>query len=191
MASLTRSLSLLRGGARPSVLLAGRRRLLQRHVHVERRLQELNIVLPSAPEPKANYNIVCYAPHNVLYVSGHLPIRPDGSVLTGRIGLHNSADGKSLEHGYEAARHAGLNIIATLQSQLGDLDRVQQIIKVFGIVQSTDDFKEQHKVMDGCSDVLMEVFGKPVGYHARSAIGTSTLPIDISVEVEAIVLYKP
>jgi enamine deaminase RidA (YjgF/YER057c/UK114 family) len=177
---------ILRGPARPPSFAGW-----LRHVHIERRLQELNIVLPSAPEPKANYNIVCYAPNNVLYVSGHLPIRPDGSVLTGRIGPQGSPDGKSLEHGYEAARHAGLNIIATLQSQLGDLDRVQQIIKVFGIVQSTTDFKEQHKVMDGCSDVLMEVFGKPVGYHARSAIGTSTLPIDISVEVEAIVQYKP
>lgn len=61
---------------------------------------------------------------------------------------------------------------------------------MFGIVQSTDDFKEQHKVMDGCSDLIMEVFGKPVGYHARSAIGTSTLPLDVSVEVEAIVQVK-
>ena len=63
--------------------------------------------------------------------------------------------------------------------------------KIFGIVQSTDDFKEQHKVMDGCSDVIMEVFGKPVGYHARSAIGTNTLPLNMSVEVEAIVQIKP
>ena len=71
------------------------------------------------------------------------------------------------------------------------LDRVEQIVKVFGIVNSTTCFKEQHLVMDGCSDVLMEVFDKPVGYHARSAIGTSTLPLDMVVEVEAIVQIKP
>jgi enamine deaminase RidA (YjgF/YER057c/UK114 family) len=68
---------------------------------------------------------------------------------------------------------------------------MNDLIQVFGIVQSTTDFKEQHLVMDGCSDVIMEVFGKPVGYHARSAIGTSTLPLNMSVEVEAIVQIKP
>jgi enamine deaminase RidA (YjgF/YER057c/UK114 family) len=78
-----------------------------------------------------------------------------------------------------------------LKEHLGDLDRVEQIVKVFGIVQSTEEFKEQHLVMDGCSDVIMEIFGKQVGYHARSAIGTSTLPVDISVEVEAVVQIKP
>lgn len=123
-----------------------------------------------------------------MYISGHLPVQADGSMLTGRIGPESG--GQSLEHGYQAARHAGLNIVSTLKKQLGDLDRVKQIVKVFGIVQSTNDFKEQHKVMDGCSDLMMEVFEKPVGYHARSAIGTSTLPLDISVEVEAIVEIK-
>jgi enamine deaminase RidA (YjgF/YER057c/UK114 family) len=161
---------------------------------------------------------VCYSNDNVLYISGHLPLQPDGTLIKGRIGPLSSG-GESIAHGYQAARHAGLNIIATLKQQLGDLDRVQQIIKVrtdnrqsilgecpdkcfshncvlslelqiFGIVQSTDDFKEQHLVMDGCSDVLMQVFGQPVGYHARSAIGTSTLPLDMSVEVEAIVQIK-
>ena len=123
-----------------------------------------------------------------MYISGHLPVQADGSMLTGRIGPESG--GQSLEHGYQAARHAGLNIVSTLKKQLGDLDRVKQIVKVFGIVQSTNDFKEQHKAMDGCSDLMMEVFEKPVGYHARSAIGTSTLPLDISVEVEAIVEIK-
>jgi enamine deaminase RidA (YjgF/YER057c/UK114 family) len=106
--------------------------------------------------------------------------------MTGRIG----ENGRDKAYGYEAARNAGLNIISTLKEHLGDLDRVEQIVKVFGIVQSTNDFNEQHLVMDGCSDVIMEVFGK-VGYHARSAIGTSILPVDISVEVEAIVQIKP
>ena len=96
-----------------------------------------------------------------------------------------------MEEGYEAARHCGLNIISTLKSQLGDLDRVEQVVKVFGIVNSHTEFKNQHMVIDGCSDVLMEVFRKPVGYHARSAIGTNTLPLDIIVEVEAIIKIKP
>jgi enamine deaminase RidA (YjgF/YER057c/UK114 family) len=123
----------------------------------------------------------------MLYISGHLPFMEDGkTLLTGKI------DGveRDVEYGYKAARYAGLNIVSTLKQTLGDLDRVEQIVKVFGIVQSTDDFKSQHLVMDGCSDLMMDVFGKEKGYHARSAIGTSTLPIDISVEIEAIVQIK-
>lgn len=160
----------------------GRRRFL----HVERRIEESGIVLPSPAAPRANYNIVCHAAGDMLYVSGHLPFKPDGTLMTGRI------DGKErdVEYGYAAARWAGLNIVATLKEQLGDLDRIERVVKVFGIVQSSEDFKSQHLVMDGCSDVLMEVFGKDVGYHARSAIGTSTLPLDISVEVEAVVQLK-
>lgn len=163
--------------------------LSSRSVHIERRIEELGITLPTPSSPKANYNIVCHASGNMLYISGHLPIKADGELLTGRVGPETKG-GRTIEEGYEAARHCGLNIISTLKSQLVDLDRVEQIVKVFGIVNSTTDFKEQHLVMDGCSDVLMEVFDKPVGYHARSAIGTSTLPLDMIVEVEAIVQVK-
>lgn len=99
-----------------------------RLVHVEKKLEELGIELPPAPTPKANYNIICHASGNILYISGHLPLQPDGTLLTGRIGPES--DGKTIAHGYEAARHAGLNIISTLKEQLGDLDRVQQIVKV-------------------------------------------------------------
>mmetsp|Transcript_24159 Transcript_24159/g.59143 ORF Transcript_24159/g.59143 Transcript_24159/m.59143 type:complete len:197 (-) Transcript_24159:620-1210(-) len=158
----------------------------RRWVHVEKRLEELGITLPAASSPRANYNIVCRASGNMMYISGHLPFQPDGTLMTGRIG----ENGLDKDYGYEAARNAGLNIISTLKEQLGDLDKVEQVVKVFGIVQSTDEFKEQHLVMDGCSDVIMEVFGEEAGYHARSAIGTSTLPIDISVEVEAVVQIK-
>jgi enamine deaminase RidA (YjgF/YER057c/UK114 family) len=100
-----------------------------RMVHVEKRLDELGVVLPVAPSPKANYNIVCHANGNMLYVSGHLPIQLDGTLITGRIGPEASG-GKSIPHGYEAAWNAGLNIISTLKQQLGDLDRVEQIVKV-------------------------------------------------------------
>jgi enamine deaminase RidA (YjgF/YER057c/UK114 family) len=125
--------------------------------------------------------------HHHGLIIGHLPFKSDGTLMTGRIG----EDSRDKDYGYEAARNCGLNIISTLKEHLGDLDRVEQIVKVFGIVQSTEEFKEQHLVMDGCSDVIMEIFGKQVGYHARSAIGTSTLPVDISVEVEAVVQIKP
>lgn len=162
---------------------------LRRFVHVEKRIEELDIELPAAPQPKANYNIICHASGNMMYVSGHLPIKADGTLMTGKIGPESG--GHTIDHGYEAARHVGLNIISTLKEQLGDLDRVDQVVKVFGIVQSTNDFKEQHLVMDGCSDVIMEVFGKGSGYHARSAIAANTLPLDMCVEVEAIVQVKP
>ena len=159
---------------------------IRRSVHVEQRIESLGITLPPAAAPRANYNIVCQASGNMLYVSGHLPFQADSTLMTGAI------DGKErdVEYGYAAARWAGLNIVATLKEQLGDLDKIEKVVKVFGIVQSTTDFKSQHLVMDGCSDVIMEIFGEDVGYHARSAIGTSTLPLDISVEVEAIVQLK-
>lgn len=160
-----------------------------RNVHIEKKIEELGIELPAAPAPKANYNITCSAPgENTLYVSGHLPIKADGTLITGA--LNPEGGGLTVEEGYEAARHCGLNIISTLKNHLGDLDRVEQVVKVFGIVNSSTDFKHQHLVMDGCSDVIMEVFDKPIGYHARSAIGVNTLPLDASVEVEAIIKIK-
>lgn len=96
-----------------------------RFVHIERRIEELGLVLPPPPAPKANYNLICKT-GNQLFVSGHLPLLPDGSLLTGRIG----ESGESIEAGYEAAHHCGLNLLATLQEQLGDLDRIKQIVKV-------------------------------------------------------------
>lgn len=161
--------------------------LTRRMVHVEKHIESLGITLPPAASPRANYNIVCRASGNMLYVSGHLPFQADGTLMTGRI---DGSSERGVEYGYQAARWAGLNIVATLKEHLGDLDKIEKIVKVFGIVQSSDDFKSQHLVMDGCSDVMMEIFGKEVGYHARSAIGTSTLPLDISVEVEAVVQLK-
>jgi enamine deaminase RidA (YjgF/YER057c/UK114 family) len=97
-------------------------------IHIEKKLEELGIELPPAPTPKANYNIVCHASGDMLYISGHLPIKADGTLMVGRIGPES--DGKSVGHGYEAARHAGLNLISTMKEQLGDLDRVEQVVKV-------------------------------------------------------------
>jgi len=144
-------------------------------------------VIHGAPDAQANYNIVCWESPTRLYCSGHVPARLDGSMVTGAIG----AGGLSLEQGQEAARWCALNLIATIQEQCGgDLDRVEQVVKLFGIVASKDDFTEQHLVLNGCSDVMMAVF-EDRGYHARSAIGTNTLPLGISVAVEAIVKIRP
>jgi enamine deaminase RidA (YjgF/YER057c/UK114 family) len=104
-------------------------KLAARCVHVEKRLEELGITLPPPSAPKANYDICCRAAGGMLYVSGHLPITLEGSLMTGKIGPQADG-GKSVEHGYEAARRTGLAIVATLREQLGDLDRVQQIVKV-------------------------------------------------------------
>lgn len=110
--------------ARVSVSRCFSRRL----VHIEKRIEELGIELPPPPAPKANYNIACHASGNMLYISGHLPLKVDGTLLTGRIGP--DSDGETIEHGYEAARLTGLNLISTMKSQLGDLDRVEQVVKV-------------------------------------------------------------
>ncbi|GKZ01348.1 hypothetical protein MPSEU_001085800 [Mayamaea pseudoterrestris] len=156
------------------------------------RLKELGIELPPAPKPAANY-VPCQRDGTLLYLSGHLPLRDDGSLFTGVVGAASCETDRAadVERGYQAARQCGLNLIATLKQELdGDLDRVKQIVKLFGIVQSASDFHEQHKVMNGCSDVMVQVFGKERGLHARSAIGTNALPLDITVEVEAIVRVK-
>jgi len=162
----------------------------RRFVHIEQRLEELGITLPPPAGPRANYDVVCYDDETrVMYVSGHLPFLEDGTLMTGKI----TGDGdRGVEYGYKAARYAALNIVSTLKDRLdGDLDRIEKIQKVFGIVQSGEEFKHQHLVMDGASDTFMEIFGDEIGYHARSAIGTSTLPLDITVEVECIVKLKP
>ena len=97
-----------------------------RSVHVEKNMEAKGIVLPPAPKPAANYNITCEANGNMLYISGHLPLLDDGTLMTGTAGK----DGVDIEHGYKAARQCGLNIVATLKNHLGDLDRVEQVVKV-------------------------------------------------------------
>jgi len=157
-----------------------------RMVHTEKRLADLGIVLPPPGTPKANYTVASWESPTVLYLSGHLPIKLDGSMITGSLG----PGGLSLDEGIEAARWCGLNLIATMQDQLGgDLDRVEKVVKLFGIVSSKQEFKEQHLVLNGASDAMMDVF-EARGYHARSAIGTNTLPLDVAVEVEAIIKVK-
>lgn len=110
---------------------------------VEKRLEDLGIKLPPAPKAAANYAPVLRQ-GDMLYLSGHLPMKEDGSLMTGRLG-----EGKDVEFGYSAARQVGLNLLSSLTEELGSLDHVEQIVKLFGIVQSTNEFHDQHKVVNG------------------------------------------
>lgn len=132
MASLLRNARFFSRNAKSSVAVNTKKASSPsiREINVERRIEELNITLPSPSQPKANYNIVCHAAGNMLYISGHLPIKADGELCVGRVGPDGSDEKNGVKEGYEAARHCGLNIISTLKDQLGDLDRVEQIVKV-------------------------------------------------------------
>ena len=146
----------------------------------EARLQELQLELPPAPKPMGVYKPIVTA-GGLAYVSGHGPLRADGSLIAGRVG-----DDLSLEEGKAAARQAGLAILATLRANLGSLDRVKRVIKVLGMVNSTADFAEHPKVINGCSELFAEIWGADDGVGARSAVGMGSLPGNIAVEIEAI-----
>ncbi len=145
----------------------------------EQRLEELNIQLPDAPQPVAIYRPAVQV-GNLLFVSGHGPNRADGTQITGKVGVELTA-----EEGKEAARVTGLCILSTVRNTLGSLDRVVRVVKVLGMVNATPDFGEQPQVINGFSELMMEVFGDP-GKGARSAVGMGSLPGNIPVEVEAI-----
>ena len=113
--------------------------------------------------------------------AGHLPQPAGGELITGKVGQDLDVDAA-----YDAARHCGLNILSTLKHELGDLDRVKRVVKLVGFVNCTDGFAQQPQVVNGCSDLMGEVFGEK-GVHARSAVGTNALPLNVSVENEAIV----
>jgi enamine deaminase RidA (YjgF/YER057c/UK114 family) len=151
---------------------------------IESKLQEtlskLGLQLPPAPEPKGLYKPVIVV-GNLAYTSGHLPFDASGKLVSGRVG----AD-VSVEAGCKAAQMAALGILASLRKQLGSLDRVRRVVKIFGIVQCTPDFTQQPAVVNGCSELLAAVFGPDAGVGARSAIGASALPLGVPVEVEAI-----
>jgi enamine deaminase RidA (YjgF/YER057c/UK114 family) len=143
------------------------------------RIAELGLELPSAPKPIATY-LTAVRHGDLLYVSGHGPLKTDGSMYTGRVG--GDVD---LEGGRVAARQVGLAILATLRAHLGTLDRVVRLVKSLALVSSTEDFAQQPQVVNGYSDLMRDVFGE-AGIGARSAVGTNTLPGHITVEIEAI-----
>lgn len=147
----------------------------------EARLEELGIELPAPQAPAANY-VPAVRTGNLLYLAGVGPAkRADGSAFLGKVGTE-----LTLEEGYEAARLVCLNIISRLKAELGDLDRVVRVVKLLGMVNAAEDFGEHPAVINGCSDLLVEVFGER-GKHARSAVGMQSLPFGIPVEIEAIV----
>ena len=146
----------------------------------ETRVQELHLTLPPAPKPVAVYK-TAVKHGNLLFVSGHGPLKPDGSMILGCLGKD-----MTLEQGHEAARQTGLAILATLRSHLGSLDKVKRLVKTFGMVNCTADYKDQPKVINGFSELMRDVFGEDAGVGARSAVGHNALPVGIDVEIEAI-----
>ena len=149
-------------------------------MNAEARLRELKLELPPAPKPVAVYKPLVVV-GNLAYVSGHGPLKPDKSLITGRVGQD-----LDLAAGKAAARQVGLAILATLRKELGSLNGVKRVIKVFGMVNCTSDFPDHPKVINGCSELFAEVFGPEHGIGARSAVGMGSLPGNIAVEVEAI-----
>ncbi len=160
-------------------------RVVARGVHVEKRIQQLGLKLPALPEPpKGNYMSYVQT-GNLLYLAGHLPKPADGEMITGRLG-----EDLDLAAGQHAAKMAGLQMISSMIVALGDLDRVSRVVKLQGFISSTADFTEQATVLNGCSDLMGDVFGVEVGRHARSAIAAHVLPLNVAVEVEAIIEVK-
>ena len=149
---------------------------------IEQRIRELGVKLPAAPTPAANYaNAVRVG--NLVYLSGTVPMTPEGTIPKGKVGADVTTE--------EATKHArlvGLNLLAILKHELGDLDRVRRIVKLLGMVNAVPEFREHSKVINGCSDLFVEIFGER---HARSAIGVGSLPFGITVEIEAIVEIEP
>ena len=145
----------------------------------EARIIELKLELPPAPKPVATYVPITRV-GNLVYVSGHGPVKSDRTLITGVVGKDMTE-----EQGYQAARQTGLAILATVRDQLGSLDRVVRLIKTLGFVNCSDDFERQPFVINGFSDLMVEVFGDP-GKGARSAVGMNSLPGRIAVEIEAI-----
>ena len=150
-------------------------------VGAEEKLRQLGIALPKPPSPVANY-VPAVRTGNLLFLAGSGPAAgADGKSPRGKLGRDMSVD-----EGYEAARLVGVNLLARLKEELGDLERVKRVVKLLSMVNATADFTETPAVANGCSDLLVEVFGDR-GRHARSAVGMSTLPNGIPVEIEMIV----
>jgi enamine deaminase RidA (YjgF/YER057c/UK114 family) len=149
----------------------------------EAKLKQLGIVLPPVPKPVANY-VPYRLAGNLLFLSGQGPRDEQGKSLVGKLGADIS-----LEEGYRRARYVGLGLLAAMRDALGSLDRVDYIVKLLGMVNATPDFNDSPKVINGCSDLFIEIFGE-AGRHARSAVGNVMLPHQISVEIEGIVAVK-
>jgi enamine deaminase RidA (YjgF/YER057c/UK114 family) len=148
------------------------------------RIEQLNLKLPATPKPVGVYKPVLVA-GGLAYASGHGPIIAEGVFITGRVGAE-----LDLAAGKAAARQTGLTMLASLRAALGRLDRIERLIKTFGMVNCTPDFTEHPEVINGFSELLAEIWGPENGIGARSAIGVSSLPKNIPVEIEAVFALK-
>jgi enamine deaminase RidA (YjgF/YER057c/UK114 family) len=149
----------------------------------EQRLEQLGLTLPPLSTPVANY-VPYRLAGNLLYLSGQGPKRPDGSYRVGRLGRDIS-----VEDAYQEARMVGLGLLAVAKAALGSLDRIEAVVKLLGMVNAEPDFADHPKVINGCSDLFVEVLGE-AGRHARSAVGMGSLPNRMAVEIEAILLVR-
>ena len=150
---------------------------------IDQRLKELGINLPAPAKPVASY-LPFVESGGFLHISGQISMNEDGSLIVGRLG-----EDYNVERGQAAARRCGIMLIAQMQAALGDLDRVERIVKLGGFVNCTEDFVDQPKVVNGASDLMQEVFGE-AGRHARSAVGVNVLPLGVAVEIDAIVKVR-
>lgn len=149
-------------------------------MNADDKLKSLGLVLPPAPKAIGVYRPAVVM-GNLIFTSGHGPLLPDGSLIKGVVGREATK-----EQGYEAAKQVGLAILATLQKELGSLNRVMRLIKVLGMVQCVPEFDQHPAVINGCSELFAAVFGEEKGIGARSAVGMNSLPLGMMVEIEAI-----
>ena len=150
---------------------------------VEQKLKDLGLTLPQPTKPGGNY-VTAMKTGNLLFVSGHGTFNDGKAKTVGKLGRE-----LTVEDGYYAAKSAALNCLATVQAAIGDLDNIKKFVKVVGFVNCTEEFREPHKVMNGCSDLLAALFGE-AGKHARSAIGMQALPNQVPVSVEMVIEIK-
>lgn len=146
----------------------------------EEQIRAHNIQLFTPSKPIANY-VKAVRSGNLIFLAGHGPTRADGTNITGKVGTE-----LTVEEGIDAARVAAIALLSSLKAEIGSLDKVKRIVKVNGWVNCPDDFKDQPKVMNGCSDLLVEIFGDS-GRHARTSLGANALPMNIAVEIEMVV----
>lgn len=149
-------------------------------IDFDKKLKELNVELFTPGKPIANY-VKAVRTGNLLFLAGHGPTKADGSNITGKVGKD-----LTLEQGYEAAKQTAIALLSTIKAEIGDLNKVKRIVKVNAWVNCHADFTDQPKVINGCSDLLVAVFGDK-GKHARAALGTNALPSNIAVEIEMVV----
>ncbi len=156
-------------------------RALQAESDPEKRLAEMGIEMGDAPQPVANY-VTAVRTGNLVFLAGHGPALPEGGYVTGKVG-----EDLTVDEGYQAARLTGISLLKSLKAEIDDLSKVTRIVKVTGMVNSTADFEDHPAVINGMSDLMVEIFGESIGKHARAAVGMNSLPINIAVEIEMVV----